>query len=68
VTPEAIMEIQRDHLGRPDSICRHVNPDEAPEDRTKTLFGSILNLTTGEVYVSGSPPCETSYSMYRFGR
>ena len=67
VTPEAIMEIQRDHLGKPDAICRHVNPRDAPEDRTKTLFGSIVNLTTGEVYVSGSPPCGMEYRVYRLG-
>jgi len=59
------MQIQRDHLGKPDAICRHVNPSDAPEDRTKTLFGSIINLRTGEVYVSGSPPCETEYRVYR---
>ncbi len=67
VTPETLMDIQRDHLGNPDAICRHVNPRDAPEDRTKTLFGSIVNLTTGEAYVSGSPPCETEYRVYRLG-
>lgn len=67
VTPETIMKIQRDHLSRPDSICRHENPADKEEDRTKTLFGSIVNLTTGEVYISGSTPCETEYRTYRLG-
>ncbi len=67
VTPETIMAIQRDHLSRPDSICRHGNPADKEEDRVKTLFGSIVDLTASEVYVSGSTPCETEYRTYRLG-
>src|SRR3990170_4009933 len=52
VTPETIMKIQRDHVGKPDSICRHENPANAEADKTKTLFGSVINLTAGEGYVS----------------
>ncbi len=67
VSPETIMEIQRDHASRPDSICRHENPGEPESDRVKTLFGSIVNLTAGEVYISGSTPCTTEYRTYRLG-
>ena len=67
VTPETIMAIQRDHLSHPDSICRHVNPADPEADRVKTLFGSILNLTKGEAYISGSTPCTTEYRVFRFG-
>ena len=67
VTPETIMAIQRDHVGKPDSICHHENPDVQESDRTKTLFGSILNLTRGEAYISGSTPCATEYRTYRLG-
>jgi isopenicillin-N N-acyltransferase-like protein len=67
VTPETIMKIQRDHLSRPDSICRHANPKDTEADRTKTLFGSIVDLAVGEVYVSGSTPCETEYRVFRLG-
>jgi len=65
VTPETIMAIQRDHLSRPDSICRHENPADPEADRVKTIFGSILNLTKGEAYVSGSTPCTTEYRVFR---
>ena len=65
VSVETIMAIQRDHLSAPDAICRHENPGTPEADRIKTLFGSIVNLTTGEVHVSGSPPCETAYRTYR---
>ena len=67
VTPETIMAIQRDHVGEPDSICRHENPANGEADKTKTLFGSVINLTTGEVWVSGSTPCSTEYRTYRLG-
>lgn len=65
VTPQTIMAIQRDHLGKPDSICRHVNPAALDPDKDTTLFGSVINLATGEVYVSGCTPCETEYRVYR---
>ena len=67
VTPESIMAVQRDHLSRPDSICRHVNVEDAEADRVKTLFGSIIDLSAGRVYVSGSTPCETEYRVFRMG-
>lgn len=67
VTPETIMKIQRDHLSRPDSICRHENSQDAEADRVKTLFGSIVNLSTSEAYISGSTPCETEYRIFRMG-
>lgn len=67
VTPETIMAIQRDHLSRPDSICRHENPADPEAERVKTLFGSILDLTKGEAYVSGSTPCSTEYRIFRMG-
>ncbi len=65
VTPEKVMAIQRDHVGNPDSICCHVNLRVPEPDRDQTLFGSIINLTTGDVYISGSTPCETEYRVYR---
>ncbi len=67
VTPETLMAIQRDHLSRPDSICRHENPGDSEADRVKTLFGSVLNLTKGEAYISGSTPCTTEYRVFRMG-
>ncbi len=67
VTPETIMAIQRDHLSRPDSICRHANPADAEADRVKTLFGSVLNLTRGQAYISGSTPCSTDYRLFWMG-
>jgi len=67
VTPETIMTVQRDHVSKPDSICRHENLDWPESERVKTLFGSIINLTTGEVYISGSTPCATEYRRYRLG-
>ncbi len=65
ITPETIMRIQRDHLSRPDSICRHENPKDSEADRVKTLFGSIVDLTASEVYISGSTPCSTEYRTFR---
>ncbi len=67
VRPETIMAIQRDHASKPDSICRHENLTEPESERVKTIFGSVLDLTAGEAYVSGSTPCTTEYRRFRLG-
>jgi len=64
VTLETIMAIQRDHRSAPDSICRHEDDRTANDEHVKTLFGSIVNLSSGVAYVSGSPPCETEYRAH----
>jgi isopenicillin-N N-acyltransferase-like protein len=65
VTLETILSIQRDHRSAPDSICRHEDDRTPDRERVKTLFGSVVNLTSGVAYVSGSPPCETDYRAFR---
>ena len=67
VTPQSIMAIQRDHVGQTRSICRHEDRDLPAHERVKSLFGSIVDLTHGIAYVSGSTPCATEYRTYRLG-
>lgn len=54
--------IMRDHHNRPDSICRHPNPAEPPDDQVKSVFGSIIDLTARDLWVCPGSPCEGQYS------
>ncbi|MEV5967694.1 C45 family peptidase [Kribbella sp. NPDC051952] len=62
----AIHSAMSDHLGHPDSLCTH--PDErAPEvEQWSTTLSTCVDLTTGEYYVAGGPPCENPYELMPF--
>lgn len=65
VTVGTIMKIQSDHVGHPKSICRHEESVLTEEERLKTLFGSIINLTEKTVLISCGSPCDGRYLKYR---
>lgn len=50
-----------DHLGYPNSVCNH--PDERAERRYETLASLVVDLTTGEFWVAGGPPCSTAFEL-----
>ncbi len=51
----------RDHVGHPHSVCRHPDTSIAPELRNETLVSSIVDLTSGEYWVTLGPPCRSEY-------
>ncbi|WP_264556632.1 C45 family autoproteolytic acyltransferase/hydolase [Halocatena marina] len=64
---ESIESGLSDHFGRPSSICRHVNEDAHPQERTQTNASIIIDLTDQTLRVTCGPPCENTYSTYRVG-
>lgn len=67
VTTEDISTALGDHFGRPASICRHVDGDAHPHERTQTDVSVVADLTEGSLRIARGPPCETSYQTYRLG-
>jgi isopenicillin-N N-acyltransferase-like protein len=67
VAVDTIMKIQSDHVGYPWSICRHEVPQAAPQSKSKTLFGSVINLTEKTVLICQGNPCGSSYLKYKLG-
>ena len=60
-TLEDIKTMLRDHVGYPDSICRHPDPHDAPEKRIETLFSIIMDLKKRELHYTAGNPCENEY-------
>lgn len=60
-----IQEILRDHMGYPDSICRHEDLSEPEERRMGTVFSIIMNLDRGEMFFTPGNPCQHTYKLYR---
>ena len=62
VTVESMISLFKDHVNRPDSICRHPDPRLNPLDASETIFSVIYNLSKLEMHVCKGHPCEGSYA------
>ncbi len=60
-TRELVRRAMSDHLGHPESLCAHPDPQLAPLRRWMTLLSSCVDLTTGEYHVTPGLPCENGY-------
>lgn len=58
---ELVRAAMSDHLGFPEGVCTHPNPEAPPLKQWSTLLSSCVNLTTGEYLIAAGFPCETPY-------
>jgi isopenicillin-N N-acyltransferase like protein len=59
-TPQAVMDILRDHESRPQAICLH--PDEAEGDEAAAVvFSMVCDVDTGRMWVASGNPCTSPY-------
>jgi len=54
----------RDHDNFPDSVCRHVNPDDPPEEACITVVSVVMDLSERILWISDGAPCEHPYEAY----
>jgi isopenicillin-N N-acyltransferase-like protein len=59
-TPEALMDIMRDHASAPQSICLHPDPAEG-EEASAVMFSVVCDLASRRMWVAAGNPCESSY-------
>jgi len=59
-TPEAMMEICRDHEGFPTPICLHAE-EGADDEADAVVFSMVCDLEAGRMWVAGGNPCTHSY-------
>jgi len=53
----------RDHTTYPDSICRHENPEDPPEEWCITVTSAIMDLDARTLRLTDGPPCEHPYRV-----
>jgi isopenicillin-N N-acyltransferase-like protein len=63
VTEADVMEILRDHYGRPLSLCRHAEGEEV----NQTNVSVVMDLDDRRMLVTGGPPCEGDYAEHVVG-
>jgi isopenicillin-N N-acyltransferase-like protein len=54
----------RDHDGYPDSVCRHVHPDDPPEEQCSTVTSAIMDLDALSLRLTDGPPCQHLYQAF----
>ena len=59
-TPEAVMDILRDHGSSPQAICLHPDPAEGDE-ASAVLFSMIADVESSRMWVAAGNPCEQEY-------
>jgi isopenicillin-N N-acyltransferase-like protein len=54
-------EIFSDHVGFPESICRHPDPALTEDERTMTIFSVVFDLTNKAMWICDGNPCEGQF-------
>lgn len=64
VTVDSLKTILRDHVNKPESICRHPMPNVHPLDVSETIFSVIYDLSKLEAHVLKGKPCAGEYAKF----
>ena len=64
ISLQRMMEILRDHANYPCSICRHMDEKVKVDDRVKTIYSSVVDVTAQEMWVCCGNPCLGEYHRY----
>jgi hypothetical protein len=59
-TPEAVMEIMKDHASTPQAICLHPDPAEGDE-ASAVLFSMVCDPETRRMWVAPANPCQNDF-------
>lgn len=60
---ERVRAALSDHLGFPEGVCTHPDPEAIAVKQWSTLLSSCVDLTNGEYRIAHGYPCETPYQL-----
>ena len=61
---EFLMTVLRDHANRPDSICSHEDPADAPSKRLCTVYTMMMDLNERSLWITTGNPCSGTETKY----
>ncbi len=64
ICEKEIMDVLKDHVEYPGSICRHDNQKAEPGLRMGTVFSMVVDLTEGKIWFCKGNPCAKEYEEY----
>ncbi|GAB4539454.1 MAG: C45 family autoproteolytic acyltransferase/hydolase [Anaerolineae bacterium] len=62
---KSFQAILSDHVNYPQSICNHIDEEDAPLERQQTIASLLMDLTAQTMYVAWGPPCQAEYYSYK---
>ncbi len=62
LTADDLEAMLRDHVERPESICRHPNPRLPEEERVETVFAVLMDLDARQMRYAGGTPCTDPFT------
>jgi isopenicillin-N N-acyltransferase like protein len=65
ISRKMLAEALRDHVGFPNSICRHPDETQLVVDQACTVASVIIDVTDSVVMISDGPPCVNSYATWK---
>jgi len=60
-SPEAMMELMRDHGSAPQAICLHPDPEEGDE-ASAVMFSMVTDVDAKRMWVTAGNPCESDFT------
>lgn len=64
VSVSTFKRVLSDHVGYPESICRHPDARLSEHERTMTIFSSVFDLTNKAMWICYGNPCEGEYERH----
>jgi len=64
ITIEFIQKVLRDHVNKPDSLCRHIDPKSTKQSQTNAT--TIYDLDDKTLCIAKGPPCENEFVTLNF--
>ncbi|MHB1007366.1 MAG: C45 family autoproteolytic acyltransferase/hydrolase [Chloroflexota bacterium] len=58
---EGVFAALSDHFGRPKSICRHPDAEDAVDGRMAAVFAVVMDLDARAMYLCEAEPCRGAY-------
>ncbi len=62
-----LVAVLSDHGAYPHSICRHVDENDDPLERSQTLCSLVIDLDARRLAVAAGPPCDSEYAWFDLG-
>ena len=64
LTCDRLIELLRDHEGRPGSICQHLDEELPQEKQVRSVASWVIDLTERVASICAGQPCENSYEPF----
>jgi isopenicillin-N N-acyltransferase-like protein len=64
LTPDLLIDLLRDHDGRPDSICQHAKDDMPTANQATSVASWVIDLTERAAIICCGQPCENDYEPF----